>query len=503
MNPALPVALPVLLPLATALGLLALGRPSRRRRGVAAAGAAAQLVVALYLVARTAGGDRLVQAVGHWSPPFGIALVADPLAAIMLSLGALTVLAGIVYGFLEMPVAHEHPLRLPLLQFLALGINLSFLTGDLFNLFVAFEILLIASYALLTLEADDWDVKQAFPYLALNVVGSTLFFAAAGLAYALFGTLNFAQIAERAPALVGDARLTTLAVLLTGVFGLKAGLFPLYYWLPSSYPTLPTPVAAIFSGMLTKVGIYVLIRLYATVLPHELTGLHALLAWLSGATMLLGVIGAISRNFIRGILSFHILSQVAFMTLALGFFTPLALTAAIFYIVHHIVVKGSLFLIGGTAALLNRTDDLNRMGGLWVAAPWLGAAFLVQALSLAGVPPLSGFWGKYLIVVEGLRLGEYALVAASIVASLLTLFSMLKIWLAAFWGPAPAAGVHTDDRRWRGLTWGCALLAGLSLGLGLGAEALLRLAGTAAATALDQAGYIEAVLGVIGKDRAS
>lgn len=497
------ITLPLLLPLATALGLLALGRPSRLRRTVAAAGTAAQLGVAVALVAHTAGGARLVQAVGNWSPPYGIALVADLLAAIMLALGALTVLAGLLYGFAEMPVRLEHPLRLPLLQFLVLGINLSFLTGDLFNLFVAFEILLLASYALLTLEADDWDIKQAFPYLALNAVGSTLFFSAAGLAYALFGTLNLADIAQRAPALVGDPRLTVLAVLFLGVFGLKAGLFPLYWWLPHSYPTLPTPVAAIYSGMLTKVGIYVLIRMFATVLPHELTGVHQLLTWLSGATMLLAVIGAISRNYIRGILSFHILSQVAFMTLALGFFTPLALTAAIFYIVHHIVVKGSLFLVGGAAALLNRTDDLNRMGGLWVATPWLGAVFLAQALSLAGLPPLSGFWGKYLIVVEGLAQGEYLLVAASIVASLLTLFSMLKIWLAAFWSPAPAGGVHVEDRRWVRLTGVCAAMAALSLTIGLGAEPVLRLAKQAAITALDQAGYIEAVLGTLGKDRAS
>jgi multicomponent Na+:H+ antiporter subunit D len=255
--------------------------------------------------------------------------------------------------------------------------------------------------------------------------------------------------------------------------------------------------------MLTKVGIYVLIRMFATVLPHGLTGLHLLLAWLSGATMLLAVIGAISRNYIRGILSFHILSQVAFMTLALSFFTPLALTAAIFYLVHHIVVKGSLFLVGGAAALLNRTDDLGRMGGLWVATPWLGAVFLVQALSLAGLPPLSGFWGKYLIVVEGLARGEYLLVAASLVASLLTLFSMLKIWLAAFWSPAPAGGVHVEDRRWVRLTGVCAAMAALSLVIGLGAEPVLRLARQAAITALDQAGYIEAVLGTIGKDRAS
>jgi multicomponent Na+:H+ antiporter subunit D len=342
-------------------------------------------------------------------------------------------------------------------------------------------------------------VKQAFPYLAINAAGSTLFFCAAGLTYALFGTLNFADIARRAPELAGDPRLSVLALLLVGVFGVKAGLFPLYYWLPHAYPTLATPVAAVFAGLLTKVGVYVLIRMCATVFPHDLGVVHGVIAWLSGLTMLLGVLGAISRNFIRGILSFHILSQVAFMTLALGLFTPWSIAAAIFYVAHHIVVKSSLFLAGGVAALLNRSDDLERMGNLRKATPWLAGIFLVQALSLAGLPPLSGFWGKYLIVVEGLASGEYVLVLVSLVASALTLVSMLKIWLAAFWREDAAVRVARGDRRWVPLTGVCAVLMAVSLGIGLAVEPVLRLARRAADVALDQPGYVRAVFAAAGK----
>lgn len=493
------VVMPLLLPFLTAVLVLLVGGGTRLGCALTLGSCLAQVGVALALLRRTLTAGIQVVPVGGWPAPHGIVLVADILSGLMVVLAAVTLLAGTIYGLLEMPRKLAHPLRLPLMQFLAVGLQMSFLTGDLFNLFVAFEILLVASYALLTLEADDWDVKQAYPYLAMNVVGSALFFCAAGMAYGLLGTLNFADMARRSASMVEDPRLMALALLFVGVFGLKAGLFPLYYWLPHSYPTLATPVAGVFAGLLTKVGIYVLIRMCVTVLPHELPGLHGLIAWMSGVTMLLGVLGAISRNFIRGILSFHIVSQVAFMTLALGFFTPLSLTAAIFYIAHHIIVKASLFLIGGVAALLNRTDDLARMANLWRTAPWVGGLFLIQALSLAGVPPLSGFWGKYLIVVEGLAKGEYVLVAASLVASVLTLFSMLKIWLAAFWTEREETEVRVNDARWPGLAGVCGGMAALSLAIGFGAEPMLRLAKKASEMAWDRDGYVRAVFAVEGK----
>jgi multicomponent Na+:H+ antiporter subunit D len=489
----------VVLPLLTGLLALLAGGPSPPRRWIVAASAAVQLVLALWLVQQTWRGHTFVVLMGGWSAHVGIALVVDLLAALMLALSTLTAGAAIVYGFAESSVRVEHPLRLPLVQFLVTGINLAFCTGDLFNLFVAFEVMLISSYALITLEADDWDIKQAYPYVAINLVGSTLFICAAGFAYGLFGTLSFAEIALRAREMSDDPRVLLLALLLLVVFGIKAGLFPLYYWLPNSYPTLPIPVSALYAGMLTKVGVYVLLRVFGTVLPHDLHGVHQLLAWLAGVTMLVAVIGAISRNFIRGILSFHILSQIGFMVLAIGFFTPLSFAAAIFYIIHHIVVKASLFLIGGVAALLNRTDDLGRMGNLWKHTPWLGVLFLIQALSLAGMPPLSGFWGKYVILVVGVEQREFALVTAAIVASVLTLFSMLKIWNGAFWHAAPRVPVRTDDRRWVGMTWVIGGLTALSLVIGLGAEAFLQLAQEAAGRVLDRDAYAAAVFQQLGK----
>lgn len=493
-----PIA-PILLPLWTAIIVLFWGRPGPARRRFVALSAVAQFGLAAWLVVETFSGRLFVMGLGAWSAQFGIVLVVDMLAALMLALSTLMTLASVLYGYAESSWRVEHPLRTPLMQFLVMGINLAFCTGDLFNLFVAFEVMLIASYALLTLEADDWDIKHAFPYVAINLFGSALFLCVCGLAYTLFGTLNFAAIIQRCSALTGDFRLPLLALLMIVVFGIKAGLFPLYYWLPNSYPTLPIPTAALFAGLLTKVGVYVLLRMFGTVLPHDLTFAHALLARLAVATMLLAVLGAISRNFIRGILSFHILSQIGYMVLAIGFFTPLSLAACILYIVHHIVVKSSLFLIGGIAMRLNGTDNLNRMGHLWTHAPRLGVLFLLQALSLAGLPPLSGFWGKYLIVVVGIEQREYWLVAASIVASILTLFSMVKIWNGAFWAAPDTVAVPTAPQRWGGGMAVVTALTCLSLVIGLGAEAFVQTAMRAAGQLLDRQGYAQVVLEYLGK----
>lgn len=485
--------LPILLPLLTAVITLLWSRPGAARRAVTGFSTLLQLGVALWLVCLTGNGARLVLPLGGWATEFGIVLVTDLLSAIMLTLSALTTLAILLYGFAQEPARDEHPLRLPLVEFMVTGIHLSFITGDLFNLFVAFEIMLIASYALLTLESRGAEIRHAFPYLTINLVAGALFFCAAGLAYGLFGTLNLAAIAAQADALGDDARFRGLAVLLLGVFALKAGVFPLYFWLPRSYPILPVPLAALFSGMLTKVGVYALLRFLGTVFPPGMDWLHQPLAWLAGATMLFGVFGAISRTSIRGILSYHILSQIGYMVLAIALFTPLSLAAAVFYIIHHIIVKSSLFLIGGVAGSLNGSDELERMGNLWKNAPFLGILFLFQAFSLAGVPPLSGFWGKLLIVIAAFGKGEFVLAGAALAAGLLTLLSMLKIWDGAFWKENPRAAFHPQPRLTRRLVAVAAVMTLISLGIGLGAEPVYRLSRVAAETAADRAGYIHDV----------
>jgi len=490
---------PFLAPIATALLCLFFGRATAARRALVAVSATVQLVIAFWIATQVIGQEPIVLLVGSWTAPLGIALVVDGLAAIMLCLSTTVALACILFSYLEVPVWSEQPLRLPLTQLLIAGINLTFITGDLFNLFVAFEIMLVASYALLTLEANDRHIKEAFPYLAVNIFGSGIFLVAAGLAYRVFGTLNLAQISERAAQMSGDFSVTLVVLLLMVVFGIKAGIFPLYYWLPNSYPILPFSLGALYSGMLTKVGIYVILRMFCSVFPHDLDRIHATLAWLAGLTMVLAVLGAISRNFIRGILSFHIVSQIGYMVLAIGLFTPLAIAACIFYVVHHIIVKSSLFLIGGTAFFNSQTDNLARMGGLWKASPLLAICFLLQALSLAGIPPLSGFWGKYVIIMVCLEKAHYWLAGAALLASILTLVSMLKIWLGAYWKDAPPEEETIQHHSIRGMTAIVVTMTLLSLVIGFGAEFFFDISKAAATTLLDQSQYQRVVLDALGK----
>lgn len=483
-------AFPVIFPAIVALLCLLAPRPSVWRRGLALLAFAGLLAHAFWIVSHAMSDGPLVLRVGGWIAPYGIVLVADTLAGIMLALSSFTALSCALFGFAETPTREEHPLRLPLLLFLLAGINLTFVTGDLFNLFVAFEVMLLSSYGLMTLEAGARESRQALPYLTLNLVGSALFLAVTGFTYSLLGTLNFAEMIVRTDALAGDYRLTLLAVLMLMVFGLKAGLFPLYQWLPGSYSVMPAPMAAFYAGMLTKVGVYVLIRIFGTVLPPSMTELHTLIAWTAGLTMVIGVLGAVGQMRVQTILSYHIVSQIGFMALAIGLFTPFAIAAAIFYIIHHIIVKAALFLVSGSIAKLNGTDDLARTGGLWRAAPWLGIAFVLQAMSLAGLPPLSGFWGKFMIIQEGFTQGEWVLVAMSLVASILTLMSMLKIWLGAFWKAAPEGTPVASSGSTRAMTAVIVAMACVSLVIGFGAEKFLRVAKHAADETLDRAGYV-------------
>lgn len=487
------VALPLALPLLTAL-VCALLFSDRARVRVAVASATLQTAVAALLLAKVLPEARLGVMLGGWPAPYGIALVIDPLAAIMLCLSAGTLLAAHVYSIGEWRDRTAQTDRLPLLHFLALGVNLSFVTGDLFNLFVAFEMMLVASYALMSLEARGGrDLGFGFGYMLVNVVGGSLFLCSAGFAYGAWGTLNMADLAMRLAAEPPGPRLDLFALMLTLVFALKAGVFPLYHWLPKSYPILPGAVAGFFAAMLTKVGVYALLRLYATVLPPHLSWLHMTLAWLSVATMLFGVLGALSQGTVRGILSYHIVSQVGYMTLCIGLRSPFALAACLIFVAHNILAKGTLFLVGGAARRHLGTDAVTTAktggGGLMTVRPLLAAVFLAQAFALAGLPPLSGFWGKYMILQETVAQGRWVFAFAVLLTSLFTLMSMLKIWLAVFWGePAPLPA----GRRVAGvglMTGVCASLAAVTLAFGLGFPFVLRAAESATALALDRKGY--------------
>lgn len=367
---------------------------------------------------------------GGWSAPYGIVLILDELSSLILTASSFVFLC-CVWGDEENP----SPFYWPLLFLLQGGVCLSLLTGDLFNLFVAFELLLISSYALLVTQGNPHHLNNSYSYLITNFTASSIYLVSISFFYGYTGELNFASLSQVLEVTDTPLKWIPMASLLI-VVAIKGGLFPFYFWLPDAYPILPPRLAALFSGILSKVGIYVLFRLFLTVFPTS-PFLNDTLSVFACLTMFLGVMGAVSRSSIPGILSYHTLSQVGYIVLALSLRSPLALTAGIFFLLHNMVVKSSLFLIGGIASDFCGSSKLKNMGGLWVAAPFVSLLFLLQAFSLAALPPLSGFWGKYLLFFDGLTSGAYGAIFIALTTSFFTLYSMIKIWNQTFIGEAP------------------------------------------------------------------
>jgi multicomponent Na+:H+ antiporter subunit D len=353
---------------------------------------------------------------------------------------------------------------------------------------------------LLALGGEKPQLEGAIKYVTLNFLSSAIFLAAVGLLYGTTGTLNMADLAGALGSGTRPALTASLAMLFLVAFGIKAAIFPFFFWLPASYHTPPVPVSAIFAGLLTKVGVYALLRVFTLLfVPGGAT--HALILALAGLTMVTGVLGAAAQTEFRRILSFHIVSQIGYMIMGLGLGTRAAIAGSIFYIAHHIIVKTNLFLVAGVVHRLRGTHELKRLGDLYRDHPVTAALFLIPALSLAGVPPLSGFFAKLALVRAGLAIDRYAIVATALVVSLLTLFSMTKIWAEAFWKEAPdraAAGAAPGAGRRpgvAGMLLPITVLAAVTVGIGVLAEPLFLLSDRAAGQLLDPSAYVGAVLG--------
>ena len=440
--------LPVVLPLLTAGLSIALGRHQRLQRLLSVLTLVAVVVVAVVLLRSADTTGPAVVQLGGWAAPAGISLVADRLSALLLLVSALVLLAVLLYAIGQgsadgrrSAVAVFHPCYLVL----AAGIAMAFLTGDLFNLFVAFEVMLVASYVLITLDGGAAQVRAGMTYVVVSLLASVLFVTAIGLVYAATGTVNMADAAVRLADVPDGVRLVLGLVLLV-VFGIKAAVFPLFSWLPDSYPTAPSPVTAVFAGLLTKVGVYALLRTQTLLFPDS-GALSQVLLVLAVLTMVVGILGALVQDDLKRLLSFTVVSHIGYMLFGLGLATAAGLAGAILYTVHHIVVQTTLFLVAGLVERRTGTSSLRRSGGLQHVAPVLAVLFLIPALSLAGIPPLSGFLAKLGLLQAGLADGgglAVAGVVAAVATSLLTLYAVGRAWTETFWGPVADVVPDTD-----------------------------------------------------------
>lgn len=492
--------LPILIPLFFAALMLFVRDSRPLQRSLAIAAGLGAFVTSAILVWRVILSGTLVSQMGAWPAPFGISFVADRLSSVMtLASGALVVLS-LVYS-----TGDSRTTRAPLgfysfLLILLAGVNGAFLTGDLFNLYVWFEVLLVSSLALLLHGNEKAQLRGAIPYLAMNLVASALALVAIGLIYGMTGSLNMAELSRRLSLSTSRLFLLPVAILFLTALGLKAALFPLFFWLPKAYPTLPASVLAAFSGLQTKVAIYAIIRFVTLFLAHDMETLKLPLLGLAAITMVSGVLGAAAQNEFRKILSFHMVSQIGYMIMGLALFTPLALAGTIYFMLHNVVAKSNLFLISGVVQRLGGSFELKKLGGFYRSSPSLSLFFLLSAFSLAGLPPLSGFWGKFILAKAGLEAHEYAVVAVSLIVGLLTLFSMMKIWIQVFWKTPPEGmaeqGLLSVGAGKEALLCApiCAL-AVLTIALGVFVEPVFRYLTYAAEDLLDPSRYVAAVLG--------
>jgi multicomponent Na+:H+ antiporter subunit D len=489
-----PIVLPFTVAAVTLLG--------RRRPGVQSvatmASAAMHLLASSWLLYRVHCCGIAVLHMGSWPAPFGIALVADHLGALMVLVSSVVYTAAAVYSRADIDADSVQRGYYPLLNVLAGGISGAFLTGDLFNMYVWFEVMLMASFALLVLGRTRAQLDGGVKYVVINLISTLLFLTGLGLLYGMTGTLNMAHLHVKLR-MVSDPGLTAaVAVLFLTAFGIKSGLFPLFFWLPAAYHTPPVAVSAMFSGLLTKVGVYALIRSFTLLFPFADNGLRGLVLAIAAATMIVGVLGAAAHNHVRRILSFHIISQVGYMVLGLGLFTPLALAGAVFYLIHHIIVKANLFFISGLIRQCGGSAELARVGGLYRTNGLVALLFMIPAFSLAGFPPLSGFWAKMILIRASLDTGHFVLAGVAAVVGLLTVFSMIKIWTEAFWKPAPANGARPGPLQKSIDAWTLApviAMAALTVLIGLFPGPLYQLASRAAAELLDPAAYVYTVIG--------
>ena len=499
------LALPILLPLLTAIVLHLLPQRARLLRVVAFAGALGTLAAAasVFVVVQQAGIQVLQ--IGSWPAPYGITLVADLFSAVMVVM--VSVIGAAVTGssFAGVDPRREAVGYHPLIHIVLMGVGGAFLTGDIFNLYVWFEVMLIGSFVLMALHRTRAQLHGAFTYVGLNLLASAFLLTAIGLLYGQAGTLNLADLARAWPERRTPGLDAALSMLFLTAFGIKAGLFPLFFWLPASYHTPPAAVGALLAGLLTKVGVYAMIRVFTLLFPDPTATVYRVLLVLSAITMVVGLTGALAQRDFRRVLSFNLVGHIGFTTVGLALWTPAALGGSILYVLHHMLVISTLFLVSGLFLRQRRTTDLHALGGVYRSQPAVACLALIPLFSLAGIPPLSGFVAKVAVVAPMFSSGQYLLAAVALCVSLLTVLSMARLWEESFWKPAPTSVSATVSQPRLGgvIVAPIVFLVSLTIALTALAGPVSRVTLRAAEQLLDRDTYLRAVLGEEGRARAA
>lgn len=491
---------PVFIHLFTAILQLIAWRKTVTQRFMSVIGSFLAVLLALRLLVRVNEQGILTLNASNWESPFGIVFVADLLSSSLVLITSLAALAVSLFSSTGLNRQRMNYGYFPIFHFLVMGLNGAFLTGDIFNLYVWFEVIIISSFVLMTLGGRKTQLEGAVKYMAMNILASTFFLTGIGILYGMTGALNMADLSVKIqevqnPHLVG----ITACFFLLG-FGIKSAVFPLYYWLPSSYHTPPSAVAATFGGLLTKVGIYAMIRVFSLIfIPDQFT--KDLLVWLAVFTILTGSFGALIKTNIRRLFSYLIVCHIGFMIGGIGMFTKVALMGTIFYLFHDILVKTNMFLIAGLIGQLRGSMDMKKNGGLYGEYPKLSLLIAIVLFSLVGIPPLSGFWPKIFLFEEAFTQTQYFFIGALIVGSFVTLYVIAKMWAEVFWKNVPED--ITIENKFEPLPLVRKILLVLPIGIlglatlyiGLNSETVIQLVDKITDQLINTQPYVDAVLG--------
>lgn len=486
------IVMPMIIPLLTGVILVFLRTRIKAQRVLSLLALLATAGVSLYLLNVIQTEGILSLDFGGWLPPYGILFVADSFAMLLVLTTSIVSTLILLYSFSSIGAARENMFFYSFVLFLIAGVNGSFLTGDLFNLFVCFEVMLLASYVLITLGGRKIQLVESIKYVAINVLSSWFFLLGIAYLYGSVGTLNLAHLSERVAEVGQGPLLTVISLIFLIVFSLKSGLL-LYFWLPGSYSSPPTAIAALFGALLTKVGIYALFRMFTLVFYHEPSITHSLIGIMAAITMIGGSIGAIAYKDIRQIVSYNVVITVGFILVGLAVFTEVAFQGAIYYLVHDMIIKSLLFLLAGTMIYLTGTSRIEEMSGLIRNYPLLGWLFFLSILSLAGIPPLSGFIGKLYIGQGAVDTGSFVLLGLAFLSGMFVLYSLLKIFMNTFWGETIISEDEETPLKKR-LLFPCVLLGIATIALGVGAESIAVYVSDAAYTLMHPEVYVDAVL---------
>ncbi|MGA9468619.1 MAG: Na+/H+ antiporter subunit D [Exiguobacterium marinum] len=463
---------PIVIPALAAIIMMFMPKRVQLQRGMALGALVITSIVSLFLVHTVSVEGIQTLNLGNWQAPFGISLVSDMLSALLVTTSTLLTLFVVWFAVHYFSDSYEGNYLYIAMLFLLVGVNGAFTTGDIFNLFVFFEVFLMSSYVLIVLGGRGVQLRESIKYLLVNIIASALFVMSVALLYGVTGTLNLADLAMKIPLVDNPDVITVIGVLFVIVFGMKGALVPLHYWLPGAYVVAPTPILAMFGALLTKVGVYSILRTYTLLFDGNGEFLQTFLMVLAVLTIFIGMTGAIAYNDVKLIIIYNIMIAVGVILYGISVNTQTSLEGSLYYLIHDMIIKAVLFMLVGMMIGITKSGQLRDMGGLITRFPLFGWTFFVAALSLAGIPPLSGFFGKLLIVSGGMDEGQLFGPLLVLLSSLFVLYSVMKIFLNGFWGEAKREYDGPLVPYTKRLIVPAFLLLVIAVGYGFGAEAI-------------------------------